>query len=205
MMKQLLRLTPAGLCALVALVAGGCTKEPGTSNTGATNASRTSPAADDVSPLGAPENQAASTASVTLNPTQGNEVKGTVLFTGENNGVRVVADITGLTPGEHGFHIHEKGDCSAPDASSAGGHFNPTGMPHGGPDSGEHHLGDMGNITADASGNAHLDRVFSFLTLSGSNSIIGHALIVHGGRDDLTSQPSGDAGARVACGVIEKQ
>lgn len=142
-------------------------------------------------------------AVATLNPTQGHNVKGTVTFTKVDSGVRVVADIAGLKPGEHGFHIHENGDCSAPDASSAGGHFNPTGMPHGGPDSEEHHLGDMGNITADASGRTHLDRVFSFLELSGANSIVGHAVIVHGGQDDLTSQPSGNAGVRVACGVIE--
>jgi len=142
-------------------------------------------------------------AVATLSPTQGYDVKGTVTFTKVDNGVQVVADITGLKPGEHGFHIHEKGDCSAPDASSAGGHFNPTGMPHGGADSAKHHLGDMGNITADASGKAHLDRVFSFLALSGTNSIVGHSVIVHEGTDDLTSQPSGNAGARAACGVIE--
>jgi Cu-Zn family superoxide dismutase len=141
-------------------------------------------------------------AIATLSPTEGHNVRGTVTFTQVNNGVRVVADITGLKEGEHGFHVHEKGDCSAPDGSSAGGHFNPTGAPHGGPDSPQHHLGDMGNITADASGKAHLDQVFSFLTLSGTNSIVGHAVIVHGGKDDLTSQPSGNAGARVACGVI---
>ena len=142
-------------------------------------------------------------ATATLTPTQGHDVKGTVTFTKVDNGVRVVADITGLTPGEHGFHVHEKGDCSAPDGSSAGGHFNPTGMPHGGPDSEKHHIGDLGNLTADASGKATLDRVFTFLELSGTNSIVGCGLVVHQGADDLTSQPSGDAGARVACGVIE--
>jgi len=144
-------------------------------------------------------------AKATLNPTQGHDVKGSATFTKEDNGVRVVADIIGLKPGEHGFHVHEKGDCSAPDASSAGGHFNPTRMPHGGPDSEKHHVGDLGNITADASGKAHLDQVFSFLELSGTNSIVGHGLIVHEGKDDLTSQPSGNAGARVACGVIEEK
>lgn len=142
-------------------------------------------------------------AVATLAPTQGNQVRGTVTFTRETDGVRVVADLAGLKPGEHGFHIHENGDCSAPDASSAGGHFNPTGMPHGGPDSPQHHLGDMGNLTADDSGNAKLDRVFDFLKLNGTNRIVGHSVIVHAGRDDLTSQPSGNAGPRVACGVIE--
>ncbi|HTI97882.1 MAG TPA: superoxide dismutase family protein [Dongiaceae bacterium] len=142
-------------------------------------------------------------AIATLAPTQGNTAVGTVTFTQEANGVHVVADVTGLSQGDHGFHIHEKGDCSAPDGASAGGHFNPTGMPHGGPDSPQHHLGDLGNITADASGHAHLDRVFSFLSLQGTNSIVGHGVIVHAGKDDFTSQPSGNAGARVACGVIE--
>jgi len=137
-----------------------------------------------------------------LQPTQGNEVKGTVTVTAVESGVRVVAEISGLKPGEHGFHIHENGDCSAHDGTSAGGHFNPTGAPHGAPDAAESHVGDLGNIMADASGNAHLDRVFSKPALTGEDSIIGHAVIVHGGRDDLESQPSGDAGARVACGVI---
>ncbi len=140
-----------------------------------------------------------------LQPTQGNEVKGTVTFTEQEKGVRVVADISGLTPGDHGFHIHEKGDCSAPDGSSAGGHFNPTGTPHGAPNTPESHVGDMGNIMADASGNAHIDKVFTKPSLEGENSIIGLAVIVHGGRDDLESQPSGNAGPRVACGVIKEK
>lgn len=135
--------------------------------------------------------------------TQGHQVKGTITFTKVDNGVRTVVDLTGLTPGEHGFHIHEKGDCSAADATSAGSHYNPTGAPHGGPDSPQHHMGDLGNVTADQSGKAHLDRVFTFLSLDGPNSIVGKAIIVHADRDDLTSQPTGNAGGRVACGVIE--
>jgi Cu-Zn family superoxide dismutase len=142
-------------------------------------------------------------AMAALAPTEGNHAMGTVTFTAADKGVRVVANISGLSPGEHGFHIHEKGDCSAADASSAGEHFNPTGAPHGGPDSDQHHVGDLGNITADSSGSATLDRVFSYLTLEGDTSIIGRAVVVHSGRDDLTSQPSGDAGTRVACGVIQ--
>ncbi len=138
-----------------------------------------------------------------LNPTQGNEVKGTVSFTQTAPGrVRVVASLTGLSPGEHGFHIHETGDCSAPDATSAGGHFNPMNEPHGAPTAAQHHVGDLGNITANAYGQASLDTVFPLLQLEGTNSIIGRAVVVHAGKDDLTSQPSGDAGARVACGVI---
>lgn len=145
---------------------------------------------------------AATGAMANIGSTEGHKAKGSVKFTAENGGVRVVADLTGLAPGEHGFHIHQNGDCSAPDGSSAGGHYNPTGEPHGGPNSEHHHVGDLGNITADASGNAKMDQVFSFLSLSGTNSIVGHAVIVHQGKDDLTSQPSGAAGPRVGCGVI---
>lgn len=142
-------------------------------------------------------------ASVVLEPTQGSQVRGTVAFTPAPGGVRVVADITGLTPGAHGFHVHDKGDCSAPDATSAGGHFNPGNAPHGAPDAEKHHAGDLGNITAGEDGKAHLDQVFPFLSLAGPESIVGRGFIVHGGKDDLTTQPTGNAGARVACGVIK--
>ena len=186
------------LCIIALLIFAGCDQQQGMSgrNEGQTNAQ---PRATNT--LASQEEALRAVAN--LKPTQGNEAQGTVTFAKVEDGVRVVADITGLTPGEHGFHIHEHGDCSAPDASSAGGHFNPTGMPHGGPDAAQHHLGDLGNITANPTGKAHLDRVFSFLELSGPNSIVGRGLVVHSGRDDLTSQPSGDAGARVACARIE--
>src|SRR5262245_41834291 len=108
----------------------------------------------------APAAAAAQGAVATLEPTQGSQVRGTVSFSPAQGGVRVVADITGLTPGEHGFHVHDKGDCSAPDATSAGGHFNPAGTPHGAPDAEKHHAGDLGNITAGSDGKAHLDQVF---------------------------------------------
>lgn len=138
-------------------------------------------------------------------PTQGNGARGTVTFSQQAGGVRVVAELTGLTPGQHGFHIHEKGDCSAPDGASAGGHFNPTGMQHGAPTAGMRHAGDFGNIEANAQGVAHYDRVDTMITLDGPNTIIGRGIIVHGKPDDLTSQPAGNAGPRVACGVIEKK
>lgn len=138
-----------------------------------------------------------------LSPTEGNEAHGTVTFTQVEDGIQVVADLEGVPEGEHGFHIHENGDCSAPDATSAGGHFNPQGMPHGGPNDQQRHVGDMGNITADSSGHAHKEYVDHLMTFEGENSIIGKAVIIHGQADDLTSQPTGDAGARLACGVIE--
>jgi Cu-Zn family superoxide dismutase len=138
-----------------------------------------------------------------LHPTAGNKVSGTVTFTPVADGVQVHAEITGLTPGKHGFHVHEFGDCSAADASSAGGHFNPTHEPHAGPDAAQRHVGDMGNIEADASGRASLNYVDHHMSLSNDQtSVIGRAVIVHAKPDDLKSQPSGDAGARVACGVI---
>lgn len=140
-----------------------------------------------------------------LHPTKDHQVTGTVVFTVVDGGVRVVADLEGLTPGDHGFHVHEFGDCSAPDGSSAGGHFNPTKKQHGGPDSEERHVGDFGNITADANGKAHYDRVDTVIKLSGENSIVGHSVVVHEKADDLVTQPTGNSGARVACGVIEAE
>jgi len=137
-----------------------------------------------------------------LSPTQGNQAHGTVYFTRVKDGVRIDGEVTGLTPGAHGFHIHEKGDCSAPDASSAGGHYNPMKMPHGSPSSAQRHLGDFGNIEANTSGLAKFSRIDHAATLDGPNSIIGHAVVVHADPDDLKSQPAGNAGKRVACGVI---
>ena len=137
-----------------------------------------------------------------LHPTEGNNVTGTVTFSREGDDVKIVADLEGLTPGKHGFHIHELGDCSAPDGTSAGGHYNPENTKHGGPSDAERHVGDLGNIEAGENGTAHLEMTDSMITLNGNRSIIGRAIIVHAGEDDLTSQPTGAAGARVACGVI---
>ena len=137
-----------------------------------------------------------------LHPTEGNDVTGTVTFTKSGDKIKVVADLQGLTPGKHGFHIHEYGDCSKADGTSAGGHFNPGNMEHGAPADTVRHEGDLGNIEADANGNGHLEWTDSQISFSGESSIIGRAIIVHAGEDDLTSQPTGAAGARVACGVI---
>jgi Cu-Zn family superoxide dismutase len=129
-------------------------------------------------------------------------VRGVVVFTQKDDGVTITGEVTGLKPGLHGFHIHEFGDCSEPDGSCAGGHFNPTKMPHGGPNSPQRHVGDLGNIKADESGKAVIDMTDKVIKLSGPNSIIGRGLIVHADPDDLKTQPTGNAGARVACGVI---
>jgi Cu-Zn family superoxide dismutase len=138
-----------------------------------------------------------------LHPTAGNKVSGTVTFTEVADGVQVRAEITGLIPGNHGFHVHEFGDCSAADATSAGAHFNPTKQPHAGPDAPERHVGDMGNVEADASGKATLEYVDHQISLTNDQrSVIGRSVVVHAKADDLKSQPAGDSGARVACGVI---
>jgi len=139
-----------------------------------------------------------------LYPTTGNQVHGTVTFTKVRDGVKVIADINGLSPGEHGFHIHEFGDCTAFNGKSAGGHFNPDGTPHGAQTATakNRHVGDLGNITAINSGKAHLELVDSMLAFDGAHSVIGRGVIVHADKDDLTSQPTGAAGSRVACGVI---
>ena len=137
-----------------------------------------------------------------LGAASGSSVAGTVTFTSGSDGVTVVADISGLTPGKHGFHIHEFGDCSSPDAKSAGGHYNPMKHEHAGPDASNRHMGDLGNIEADASGKAHVEMKDKMLKLSGENSIIGYGVIVHEKADDMKTQPTGDAGGRVACGVI---
>jgi Cu-Zn family superoxide dismutase len=143
------------------------------------------------------------TATATLQSTSGSGVAGTVTFTQQDDGVLVFAMVSGLSPGPHGFHIHEHGDCTAPDGSSAGAHFDPTGMPHGGPDDMEQHVGDLGNIVAGESGTANYERVLPFLTLEdGPTSIVGRSVVIHQDPDDLVSQPAGNAGPRIACGVI---
>jgi len=137
-----------------------------------------------------------------LHPTEDSNVQGTVTFTKVADGIEIIADVRGLSPGKHGFHIHEYGDCSALDATSAGGHFNPEDMPHGAPTDKKRHVGDLGNLMADSEGKAHYQRVDRQISFSGIHSIIGLAVIIHQGEDDLTSQPTGNAGPRVACGVI---
>jgi Cu-Zn family superoxide dismutase len=137
-----------------------------------------------------------------LQPTAGNTVSGWISFAPMADHVLVTAEVKGLTPGRHGFHVHEKGDCSSGDGKSAGGHFNPAGAPHAGPDAEKRHAGDLGNLEAGEAGVAKYDRMDTVLRLSGEDSILGRAVIVHAGEDDFTTQPTGAAGARVACGVI---
>lgn len=137
-----------------------------------------------------------------LTPTEGSKVHGIVNFTVTDGGVKIVADVEGLTPGKHGFHVHQYGDISSLDGKSAGGHFNPDGKKHGAPTDMERHVGDLGNLVADSNGKAHYERIDKLIDLDGPHSIIGRAIIVHAGEDDLVSQPTGNAGSRAAFGVI---
>ena len=137
-----------------------------------------------------------------LRPTEGNEVHGSVVFLQKDGFVEVTGELTGLKPGEHGFHVHEYGDCSDPKVTCAGGHFNPTSKPHGSREAGQRHDGDLGNIKADAEGKAKINFQDRVIQLNGPRSILGRGLIVHADPDDFKTQPTGNAGARVACGVI---
>ncbi len=143
-----------------------------------------------------------------LQPTQGSQVRGSLQFTGQPDGsVRVQGSVQGLSPNsEHGFHVHEKGDCSSPDGLSAGGHFNPTGQAHGRFDAGAHHTGDLPSLRADAQGVARVDFVSRSMALDqGPTSVVGRGLIVHKDPDDYTTQPTGNSGARLACAVIARR
>lgn len=146
-------------------------------------------------------------AKTSLAATEGNSVKGDIKFASAAGGVKISGTLEGLKPGGvSAFHVHEKGDCSAPDASSAGPHLNPDGKPHGNMSAGEHHAGDMPNISADENGKAKVELTVPGLEIGtgGPKDVIGKALVVHAGPDDYTSQPAGNAGGRIACGVIEK-
>ena len=138
-----------------------------------------------------------------LDAASGSAVWGSVSFVETGKGVLVRADVRNLpVGGEFGFHVHEKGDCSSGDGMSTGGHFNPTGKPHG-PQAGPHHAGDMPSLKADASGVARGSFVLDDVTVvAGPASVVGRGLIVHKDPDDYKTQPTGNAGARVACAVI---
>ncbi|MBT8307025.1 MAG: superoxide dismutase family protein [Maribacter sp.] len=143
-----------------------------------------------------------------MEPKSNSSVKGEVTFTQEAGKITMVANFSGLTPGEHAIHLHEKADCSSDDGKSTGGHWNPTHEPHGKWGAAEgYHKGDIGNLTADAEGNATLEFITDQWCLGcedENRNILGKAVIVHQGVDDFVSQPSGAAGARISCtGIIQ--
>jgi Cu-Zn family superoxide dismutase len=155
-------------------------------------------------PPAAPEAPAAA-ATAALTATQGNAVTGELRFEATDGGVHITGQVSGLKPDtEHGFHVHEKGDCSAPDAKSAGDHFNPTSSAHGRVSAPVHHAGDTDNIVADATGVATVDTRLQGATVGDGapTDVVGKGVIVHADPDDYTTQPTGNAGARLACGVI---
>lgn len=139
-----------------------------------------------------------------ITPTEGNDARGTLYLSTRNGTVQIAGTIRGLESGAHGFHIHEVGDCSAPDASSAGDHFNPHDDPHGSPRDLEnaHHVGDLGNLTVNEQGEAQVDVEDNEMQLSGPESVVGKAIVVHADQDDFETQPSGNSGAPVGCGEI---
>jgi len=177
--------------AALALVAGTALAAAGCSSTSTTSTAAATPAG--------------AQARATIEPRSGSNVKGWATFTDRSTGgVAVVVHIENAPPGTHGLHVHDKGDCSAPDASSAGGHFNPGGMPHAGPTEAHRHAGDLGNITIEANGTGHLEIVTDLLTVKpGPNSVVGRAVIFHEKADDLQTQPTGNAGGRLGCGVVQ--
>lgn len=147
------------------------------------------------------------TSTAVLVATSGSAVSGTLKFhEGADRVVHITGTVEGLTPGKHGFHIHVNGNCDSPDGMSAGGHFAPTGGKHGAPGSNSHHLGDLGNIVADANGLAEVDVMVSGITIAlmGRSSVADRSIVIHAKEDDF-SDPAGNSGPRVACGVIESE
>lgn len=186
------------------LLACACTKKTPATVTPGEHADGTSP----VSATGVADTAVVtvSRAQVSIAPLGENKVSGTLVITElpDGAGVRIEGALAGLTPGEHGMHVHEKGDCSAADGMSAGGHFNPTAAPHGAVSDAKSHVGDFGNIVADKEGRAAISIIKPAATLKdGPSSLVGHSIIVHAKADDLHSQPAGDAGGRIACGIVQ--
>ena len=143
-------------------------------------------------------------ATAKLEPTRGNTANGTVTFVQTGDGVQVSGEVRGLKPGaEHGFHVHEKGDCSSGDGMSTGGHFNPTAKPHGAHGAAEHHTGELPGLKADKYGVAAFSFVSKSISVGGpTTDIVGKGLIVHRDPDDYQTQSTGNAGPRLACAVI---
>jgi Cu-Zn family superoxide dismutase len=148
------------------------------------------------------------TAKATMEATSGSKVTGEANFSQDGNNVRFELTVQNLTPGEHAVHLHEKGDCSAEDASSAGGHWNPTMKPHGKRDGGgSFHKGDIGNMNVGSDGKGTMNLSVEGWSIGGADStnIVGKSVIIHEKADDFTSQPAGNAGARISCGVIKSE
>ena len=161
------------------------------------------PAAETAAPAAEAAPAAPRTIEVKLEPKSNSKLVGSATLTETEGGVRVVLKVEGISPGDHGAHVHEKGDCSAPDGASAGGHFNPSGHQHGLPAVEQRHLGDLGNVTIGKDGKGTQDITVPGANLKPNdpNSYVGKAIIVHEKKDD-GGQPTGNAGGRIGCGVI---
>ena len=195
------------LASASALILAACSSTP-TTRTGADTDARASTAAAASVDTNLATESTLSGATVNLASASGSLVSGRLALMPMDGGVHLHGEIGGLAPGStHAIHIHENGDCSAADASSAGGHFNPTHEAHGKVGTAVHHGGDMDNIVANAEGVATVNVHASGPVLGGgaANDAVGKAVVVHADPDDYTSQPSGNAGARVACGVIRAE
>lgn len=198
-----MRTTTTLLCLAMTAVLAACSPSTPTDDA-ATPPAATAPETTP-EPAPVPPPAAGAAAVATLAATEGNAVTGDLRFEAGDGGVAITGQVNGLAPNsEHGFHVHETGDCSAPDATSAGGHFNPASTDHGQVGSDPHHAGDTNNITADATGVATIDTRLEGATVGdgAATDIVGKGVIVHADPDDYTTQPTGNAGARLACGVI---
>jgi Cu-Zn family superoxide dismutase len=208
----------AALVVAIASVAAGCGKKDDVAPPGSPASEAPAPAGDSPTVATATEpgttpgssavGETTSQAVVQLASTQGNTANGGLKISAAGTGVRISGMVQGLKPdSEFGFHFHEKGDCSAPDATSAGAHFNPTNQQHGSPQGQPHHAGDMLNVKSDAQGVAEvsIDNADVSLHTGQPNDVVGKALVMHAKPDDYKTQPSGDSGDRIACGVIAVQ
>lgn len=188
-----------GFAASSAFIAAGCSQPSASGNQNPAGKDSKAPTGHHAAHAGDAPHESPKEAVVVFKAMQDSGVEGTLTLTQHDGYVQISGEVKGLTPGKHGFHIHEFGDLRAADGTSAGGHFNPTGAPHGGPGSDHRHVGDFGNIEAGDDGVAKVDIKADGLSLS---SILGRSFVVHADPDDLTSQPSGNAGARIAVGVV---
>lgn len=199
-----------GLCAIAVLLAACGQKEHAAAPvTDAPPPAGDSPSvATTTAPQTTSSAEATAGAAAKLSPTQGSTANGALKITAAGTGVKISGMVQGLTPdSQFGFHFHEKGDCSAPDATSAGAHFNPANQNHGNPQAQPHHAGDMLNVKSDAQGVAEVDIDNADVSLQTGqpNDILGKALVVHAKPDDYATQPSGNSGDRIACGVVAIQ
>jgi superoxide dismutase, Cu-Zn family len=182
---------------ILACACATASSPPASSTAGAPAAAGTVAAA----PTAAPAPVTVTVVTATLESRSSSNVTGNARITPGGSGVIVMVDISGATPGDHGVHIHDKGDCSAPDATSAGPHFNPKAAEHhGGLSTPVRHGGDLGNMQVDSNGKGLLVVQVSDLTM---DQVVGRSILVHAGKDDLQSDPAGNSGARVACGTLK--